>query len=87
MHMIDISGKHHYYNKLIFISVSMCIYVHVRIGVLRGQKVLDPLELKERKLQKVVSCLTWGWETNSQLRKRNQALLLSYLPSTSPDIL
>lgn len=69
MDMIDISGKHHYYNRHIFISVSMCIYVHVRIGVLRSQKVLNPLELKERKLQKVVSCLTWGRETNSQLWK------------------
>lgn len=47
MDMIDTSGKYHYYNRLIFISVSMCIYVLVPIGVLRGQKVLDPLELKK----------------------------------------
>lgn len=48
MDMIDTSGKYHYYyNRLIFISVSMCIYVHVHVGVLRGQKVLDPLELKK----------------------------------------
>lgn len=48
MDMIDTSGKYHYYyNRLIFISVSMCIHVHVHVGVLRGQKVLDPLELKK----------------------------------------
>lgn len=49
MDVIDTSGKYLYYYRLIFISVSMCIYVHVSIGVLRGQKVLDPdpLELKE----------------------------------------
>lgn len=73
MDMIDTSGKYHYYyNRLIFISVSMCIYVQVHVGVLRGQKVLDPLELKKRKSQKVVSCLTWGLETNPHLWKNIQ---------------
>lgn len=72
MDMIDTSGKYHYYNRLIFISVSMCIYVHAHVGVLRGQKVLDPLELKKRKSQKVVSCLTWGLETNPHLWKSIQ---------------
>lgn len=72
MDMIDTSGKYHYYNRLIFISVSMCIYVLVPIDVLRGEKVLDPLELKKRKSQKVVSSLTWGLETNPQLWKSIQ---------------
>lgn len=86
MDMMDTSGIYHYYSRLIFISV----YVYICASALRCPERSESTGssgTEEAKVTESCELSDMGAGSKSPVVEEHPALLLSYLPSPSPNIL